>query len=67
MMAIIITFDIVGFQALLQEDRKDVLALMYRLLSRVHALDKLRECMIADLKVRFNMRFHMKALLSCCL
>ncbi|KAM3586793.1 hypothetical protein VKS41_001850 [Umbelopsis sp. WA50703] len=39
-----------GFQALLQEDRKDVLALMYRLLSRVHALDKLRECMIADLK-----------------
>ncbi|KAG2184596.1 hypothetical protein INT43_000505 [Umbelopsis isabellina] len=39
-----------GFQALLQEDRKDELALMYRLLSRVNALDKLRECMIAELK-----------------
>lgn len=64
MMTIVITLDIIGFQVLLQEDRKDVLALMYRLLSRVNALDKLRECMIADLKVSYHIFFKMQHFLA---
>ncbi|KAG2188621.1 hypothetical protein INT44_001376 [Umbelopsis vinacea] len=39
-----------GFQPLLQDNRKDILALMYRLLSRVHALDKLRTYFFDNLK-----------------
>ncbi|KAH8554516.1 Cullin family-domain-containing protein [Umbelopsis sp. PMI_123] len=39
-----------GFQPLLQDNRKDILALMYRLLSRVHALDQLRTYFFESLK-----------------
>ncbi|KAI8577434.1 hypothetical protein K450DRAFT_252413 [Umbelopsis ramanniana AG] len=39
-----------GFQPLLEDNRKDILALMYRLLSRVHALDKLRTYFFDSLK-----------------
>jgi len=39
-----------GFNILLQDNRKDTLALMYRLLSRVNALDKLRTYFFNELK-----------------
>lgn len=47
----LIDFVFTGFQPLLQDNRKDILALMYRLLSRVHALDKLKTYFFDSLKV----------------